>query len=728
MSMLFKRIKDWAVSITSFRTGDMLTVDGPSGTAKIGYSDLAKEVIKDSANNTAATESDLVAGSTLPIMTADGPKALPGDAIAKASEQTALTTYAQNVSHSIAPEFDPTRNYVVDESCTYEGTVYIFTSNHPAGAWNPAHATISGQKALLRLTAQNAKSKFYDEVYNNIGLQQGSFKWSSSSHYGEEADSATRVRTGFIATPCYIKVADGYMVRNVIYYDADKGYASYDDYININKAYASDANAFVRFEICKTDATANIAPDEPIVSYFGREAESGIYCVGVGMSAAGVGATNAGDAYYDIVNNVVKVLKGSSGEITIDCHPGMPVNVAGSMYYFDGSTLCKSDVDGSVVKLVSIADSYASSGIGMTKGAAYFDTTTNKVREYVGQANNLARFLEQDPSESALYLVNGVSYLWNGTEMVSAGDFSQKKHWKILVLGNSYAADSWMYVPYILLKYGITCEIKMYYRGALSLRDLVNRWESTDATDTETDGIHAGTYLRYLYYIDTRRGSSERWHILERQSAKSCVAEGGWDIISIQQASVHTVDINNYNPYGPMVFELIRREMDSPYVLAWCHAYTRHSVDDIVENMDVDKTWYNGVNPFDMLIPIGTAVFNARTNAGLAEIGDSPYHNLWCSDNVHLQEGLPKYIAALTIIEAFFRKFGYAYSVLGETSRVTYDVARSWSTVERRNDSVGVTDINCWMAQECAIQAVRYPDEVKTIPDVPTGFSIPYDL
>ena len=123
MSMLFKRIKDWARSITSFRTGDVIAVDGPRGTAKMGYSDLAKEVIKDSANNTAATESDLVAGSKLPIMTANGPKSLPGNTIAKASEQAALTTYAQIVSHSIAPEFDPTRTsdnpYKAGEIVTY---------------------------------------------------------------------------------------------------------------------------------------------------------------------------------------------------------------------------------------------------------------------------------------------------------------------------------------------------------------------------------------------------------------------------------------------------------------------------------------------------------------------------------------------------------------------------------------------------------------------------------
>lgn len=41
--MLFKRIKDWVVSITSFRNGDVIPVDGPSGTANMSKDDLLKE-------------------------------------------------------------------------------------------------------------------------------------------------------------------------------------------------------------------------------------------------------------------------------------------------------------------------------------------------------------------------------------------------------------------------------------------------------------------------------------------------------------------------------------------------------------------------------------------------------------------------------------------------------------------------------------------------------------
>jgi hypothetical protein len=39
-NLLLKRIKDWATSITSFRTGDVIPVDGPSGTAKMATDTL----------------------------------------------------------------------------------------------------------------------------------------------------------------------------------------------------------------------------------------------------------------------------------------------------------------------------------------------------------------------------------------------------------------------------------------------------------------------------------------------------------------------------------------------------------------------------------------------------------------------------------------------------------------------------------------------------------------
>lgn len=60
-NMLLKRIKDWETTITSFRTGDVIPVDGPSGTAKMSKDDLLRETAENalrSINGLAEVEID----------------------------------------------------------------------------------------------------------------------------------------------------------------------------------------------------------------------------------------------------------------------------------------------------------------------------------------------------------------------------------------------------------------------------------------------------------------------------------------------------------------------------------------------------------------------------------------------------------------------------------------------------------------------------------------------
>lgn len=97
-NLLLKRIKDWIPSISSFRTGDVIPVDGPSGTAKMSKDDLLKE--------------------------------------------TAQNALAGNV----APAFDPTKPndaggyaYYKNDVVAYNGATYKFKVNHSSGAWNASH-------------------------------------------------------------------------------------------------------------------------------------------------------------------------------------------------------------------------------------------------------------------------------------------------------------------------------------------------------------------------------------------------------------------------------------------------------------------------------------------------------------------------------------------------------------------------------------------------------------
>lgn len=84
---LFKRIKDWAASITAFRTGDVIPVDGPDGTAKMSKDSLLKE----------------------------------------ASQNT--------LAGNIAPAFDSMATYKKGDRVSYGGKTYAFKTAH-TGAWS----------------------------------------------------------------------------------------------------------------------------------------------------------------------------------------------------------------------------------------------------------------------------------------------------------------------------------------------------------------------------------------------------------------------------------------------------------------------------------------------------------------------------------------------------------------------------------------------------------------
>ena len=60
MSMLFKRIKDWTTSLTAFRAGDFIAVDGQDGTAKMSKDDLLRVTAeKAAASGLVATTENL---------------------------------------------------------------------------------------------------------------------------------------------------------------------------------------------------------------------------------------------------------------------------------------------------------------------------------------------------------------------------------------------------------------------------------------------------------------------------------------------------------------------------------------------------------------------------------------------------------------------------------------------------------------------------------------------
>ena len=330
------------------------------------------------------------------------------------------------------------------------------------------------------------------------------------------------------------------------------------------------------------------------------------------------------------------------------------------------------------------------------------------------------RYRNSDDSLSSLATLQyDVDSLKEDVDSLKESNVDNKhlNHIRFLVFGNSYSCDSFGYVPFILNELGITCEIYLYVRDACSLRDMYNHWESDSANDTETDGIHAGTYARKVFHIDTRTDSA--WSNTTRVSMKTCLEYGNWDFISMQQWSAYSIDESTYEPWLSLVIDLIRQSIDKPTPLAWNGVCTRPTADEPQQGLDAMKNAVYKKHPFDFIIPYGTAIFNARTNETLAKIGNYANHNLWHSDGQHLQDGLPCYIASLTVCEAICNKFFPQYSVMYDKLRITDTMVNNWVVPQRNLPVVGITEENCLLAQKCAIMANKFPFEITNIESLP---------
>ena len=322
---------------------------------------------------------------------------------------------------------------------------------------------------------------------------------------------------------------------------------------------------------------------------------------------------------------------------------------------------------------------------------------------------------------------------------------SSTKHLRIVVFGHSYSADSWQYVPFMLKNYGITCEIYLYYRGNGSIDQLVSQWEDTASTGVDAWGE---SHIRRYCHIDSRytdcwddSGGEEGYSA--KMILETAAADGKIDLITLQTAPTEVYFVKSvgdgdprkgYEPYVRQAIDLINASYDDAYALGWFCSYTRHlayegnvsegypavsadTFDNKEDTLRAAETICTA-EPFDLVIPAAAAVFSARTNDDLASTNISLYGNLWFSDRVHLQSGIPCYVTNATVVQSLFDKFFPGLSVYGDQFRVPDD---DWITKRRCimptiHGSVLSTDEDLYdLAQKCAVAACEHPFEITTI-------------
>ena len=286
-------------------------------------------------------------------------------------------------------------------------------------------------------------------------------------------------------------------------------------------------------------------------------------------------------------------------------------------------------------------------------------------------------------------------------------DDEGNKHINICILGNSYSNDSFSYVPFILYEYGITCTIHIYYRGSLSLHDLDEQWE--DASSQSIADLDGANHVRLHFSIDTR--TENKWKKEDLISAKDILDLEKWDIISLQQGGRRARLLDTYTPYLQNVIDKINSSCNYPHSLAWFMAYNAAKDNANEESLSTQRIIVEQY-PFDIVFPVAPAIFSCQTHPVLTELGDSPYKKMYASDNVHLQEGLPCYVAALTVSQAIIQLFYPEKSVIGDKIRPTDSWIKSIGGITPNGNSIGVTEENCALAQKAAMNANKQMFEI----------------
>lgn len=288
---------------------------------------------------------------------------------------------------------------------------------------------------------------------------------------------------------------------------------------------------------------------------------------------------------------------------------------------------------------------------------------------------------------------------------------------RILSIGNSYSQDALCYAPFLMrsITTGIELEIGILYQSGATLQQHYNNIVDQSAV-----------YTYYLY------NGGDSWQDLGTYTIQQALQSQSWDIILLQQGSTSAWNWDTHQPYLDSLILKIYDYINYSVKFGWMMVQSRPKVGDTVYT-DLEILQHcAGImkcaqrvlerTPCDFVIPVGTAVQNARRTS-LNSLGD--YGKLCSSDGGHLQEGLPCQLAAYTVCCSLLKLCGFDYrNVYGEPTLVT----SSWTSTKNipgpNGSPVGSTSANCEIAQTCVIEAINNPYKIS--PDAGTHHL--YDL
>ena len=249
---------------------------------------------------------------------------------------------------------------------------------------------------------------------------------------------------------------------------------------------------------------------------------------------------------------------------------------------------------------------------------------------------------------------------------------------KILTIGNSFSDDSMEYVAEIAKDLGVkNIKLGNLYIGGCSLSK------------------HYNNAIKDLKSYEYRTNQGNYWTNKKGVSISEAIESENWDYISIQQNSGDSGISSSYSPYLEdlitYIYNTANEEAKIVFNMTW--AYQQNSThQEFVKYNKNQITMYEAIveavkekvrsnEDISMVIPVGTAIQNARTSF----VGDT-----LTRDGYHLTYDFGRYVAGLTFVKQLTGL---------DISNVKYKPTKI-------DDSYRI------IAIESAINAVEHPEEI----------------
>lgn len=238
--------------------------------------------------------------------------------------------------------------------------------------------------------------------------------------------------------------------------------------------------------------------------------------------------------------------------------------------------------------------------------------------------------------------------------------WDKNKTLKLLFLGNSFADDSGLLLHEVLKNLGVKFKLGILFIGGCSL--------ATHLDNLENDSP--------LYEYRTNTG--EEWETAYNHTAKDAILSEDWDIITFQQASYDSGVADTYDGLAKILPIVRSYNQTAKFLWLMTWAYPNGSPHGGFVKYDNNQaTMYESIvsavqkkivqrPEIDYVIPVGTAIQNARTSC----FGDTLNR-----DNCHLSLDVGRYIAATCVAYSLGVEIDECKFVPNDTPQNTKEIA-----------------------------------------------------